>query len=169
MPFSDGVASVEHFEFVERPHGADVRDSDDFAPTRRYRRAQAMTGRLSPLSLDYETVGALYAALRAGLDAFAARHGEDALFLGDPALQVDVAHAPLPGVCRVVDLASAQRAIDTIVTQGEGAGAETAAKAAWLGVSAELMRALVPVGQGLAARPPRLTAPRAPRPPRRTR
>jgi len=228
------LATVEHFEFVERPHGADVRDSDDFAPTRRYRRAQAVTGRLSPLSLDYETVGALYSALRAGLDAFAARHGEGALFLGDAALQVDAAHAPLPGVCRVVDLASAQRAFDTIVTQGEGAGAETershfnrfvalraellarlaedptfepawpaatnpvmnapmdpsvrvhvdhpdiapwldignalyttslrclaqgfgaaepAAKAAWLGVSAELMRALVPVGQGLAARP----------------
>lgn len=249
-PYPDGfvmrlqgfsLATVEHFEFVERPHGADVRDSDDFAPTRRYRRAQAMTGRLSPLSLDYETVGALYAALRAGLDAFAARHGEDALFLGDPALQVDVAHAPLPGVCRVVDLASAQRAIDTIVTQGEGAGAETershfnrfvalraelvarlaedpsfepawpaatnpvmnapmdpqtrvyvdhpdiapwldignalyttslrclaqgfgaaepVAKAAWLGVSAELMRALVPVGQGLAARPAHADTPR---------
>lgn len=49
-PYPDGfvmrlqgfsLATVEHFEFVERPHGADVHDSEDFAPARRYRRAQA--------------------------------------------------------------------------------------------------------------------------------
>jgi CDGSH-type Zn-finger protein/uncharacterized Fe-S cluster protein YjdI len=242
-PYPDGfvmrlqgfsLATVEHFEFVERPHGADVHDAADFAPTRRYQRSRAITGRLSPLSRDYETVGELYAALRAGLDAFAAEHGEAALFLGDPRLQVDVSQAPLPGVCRVVDLHSAHRAIDTIVAQGEGAGAETpdshfnrfvrlreelvalladdptfepawpaatnpvmnapvlasqrvhidhpdiapwldignalyttslrclaqgfgatdpAAKSRWLATSAALMRALTPVGQGLAARP----------------
>lgn len=242
-PYPDGfvmrlqgfsLATLEHFEFVERPHGADIRDHAEFAPTRRYQRSAAITGRLSPLSLDYETVGALYTALRAGLVAFCEQHTEAALFLGDPALQVDAALAPLPGVSAVRDLPSALRAIETIVSQGEGAGADTAnshfnrfvrlrgsllarleedptfepawpaatnpvmnrpvassarehidhpdiapwldignaiyttslrclaqgfgavdppAKAAWLAVSAELMRALVPVGQGLAARP----------------
>lgn len=248
-PYPDGfvmrlqgfsLATLEHFEFVERPHGADIQDSASFMPARRYRRAQAMTGRLSPLSLDYETVGALYASLSAGLDAFAARHGEKALLLGDPALQVDASIAPLPGVSRVTDLASAHRAIDTIVSQGEGAGAETAnshfnrfvrlrkellacleedptfepawpaatnpvmnapldptvrvhvdhpdiapwldignalyttslrclaqgfgstdraAKELWITASAELMRSLTPVGQGLAARPAHLDTP----------
>jgi CDGSH-type Zn-finger protein/uncharacterized Fe-S cluster protein YjdI len=242
-PYPDGfvmrlqgfsLATLEHFEFVERPHGADVQDSPDFAPVRRYQRGAAMTGRLSPLALDYDTVGSLYASLRAGLEDFCAKNGPEALFLGHPALQVDGRIAPLPGVSSVTDLASALRAIDTIVSQGEGAGAETAnshfnrfrrlhtvltaclaedpsfepawpaatnpvmnrpvafservhidhpaiapwldignalyttslrclaqgfgsgdarAKEAWLAVSAALMRALVPVGQGLAARP----------------
>ncbi|MBL8682360.1 MAG: CDGSH iron-sulfur domain-containing protein [Myxococcales bacterium] len=242
-PYPDGfvmrlqgfsLATLEHFEFVERPHGADVHDNAEFAPARRYQRSTAITGRLSPLSLDYETVGALYNALASGLAAFCKQHGPGALFLGDPALQVDASFAPLPGVTTVTDLASALRAIETIVAQGEGAGADTAnshfnrfvrlrksylahlaedpsfepawpaatnpvmnrpvassvrehidhpdiapwldignaiyttslrclaqgfgavepqSKAAWLSVSAELMRALVPVGQGLAARP----------------
>jgi CDGSH-type Zn-finger protein/uncharacterized Fe-S cluster protein YjdI len=69
-------------------------------------------------------VGELYATLREGLDAFARVHGEAALFKGDPALQIDSVLTPLPGVCAVTNLADAHRALDTIVTQGEGAGDE---------------------------------------------
>jgi CDGSH-type Zn-finger protein/uncharacterized Fe-S cluster protein YjdI len=231
-------ATIEHFEFLERPHGVHVEDAPGFEPTRVYRRAPRQVSRLSPLARDYDTVGDLYGMLVDGLRAFVAEKGERALFLGDPAMQVDATLAPLPGVCRVVDFASAERAIQTIVAQGEGAGAESAdshfsrfrsvreeldaltaedpsftpawpaatnplmnlppiaegrvhvdhpdivpwldignamyttslrcllqgfvardrrAKAAWLRASFDLMKAVTPVGQGLAARPAKAT------------
>jgi CDGSH-type Zn-finger protein/uncharacterized Fe-S cluster protein YjdI len=121
QPFSR--ATIEHFEFLERPVTADLRDGEGFVPRRSYRRG-APAGRLSPGAKDYATVGELYATLRAGIEAFVGAHGEAALFLGDPARQVDAGLAPLPGVCAITDLASTHRALDTIVTQGEGAGDE---------------------------------------------
>ena len=81
-------------------------------------------GRLSPGPRDYATVGELYEVLAQSLDACAAALGEAALFVGDPALQVDATLAPLQGVMAVTDLLSAHQAIETIVTQGEGAGGE---------------------------------------------
>lgn len=121
QPFS--LATIEHFQFLERPTSAALRDGAGYAPRHNYRRG-APAGRLSPAARDYATVGELYETLRQALDTFAQVHGEAALFTGDPAQQVDSALAPLPGVCAITDLASAHRALDTIVTQGEGAGDE---------------------------------------------
>lgn len=230
------AATVEHFKYLERPQHATLADGAGYHPSREYRR-RVPAERLSPGPRDYATVGELYALLAEALACCAEELGERQLFVGDPRLQVDAALAPLPGVCSVTDLASAQRAIATIVTQGEGAGAEHAnshyarfcamaeelaalsaadpafapvwpaatnpvmnapvfahaervhvshpqnarwldignalyttslrcllqgfaatervAKATWLSASFALMRGLVPVGQGLAARPAR--------------
>lgn len=123
QPFS--VDTVEHFLYLERPAQAALTDGAGFEPRRQYRRG-APTGRLSPGARDYDTVGALYETLRLALQAFVAAHGEGALFIGQRALQVDASLAPLLGVEAVTDLASALRAIDTIVTQGEGAGSDEA-------------------------------------------
>jgi CDGSH-type Zn-finger protein/uncharacterized Fe-S cluster protein YjdI len=121
QPFS--AETVEHFKFLERPPHEQMQDAAGFEPARRYRRA-VPEGRLSPGPRDYTTVGELYETLARSLEAFAATHGEAALFVGDPALQLDAALAPLPGVAPVHDLASALQALHTIVTQGEGAGSE---------------------------------------------
>jgi len=121
QPFS--AATIEHFKFLERPVHEAMRDGAGFEPQRRYRR-QVPEGRLSPGPRDYTTVGELYETVAQSLEAFANVHGEAALFIGTPALQVDAALAPLPGVVPVTDLASALHAITTIVTQGEGAGSE---------------------------------------------
>lgn len=83
-----------------------------------------MPFRLSPGPRDYTTVGELYEVLAQSLDACAVALGEAALFVGDPRLQVDATLAPLDGVIAVTDLRSAREAIETIVTQGEGAGDE---------------------------------------------
>ncbi|HSW03329.1 ferritin-like domain-containing protein [Aquabacterium sp.] len=123
QPFS--AATVEHFKFLERPSGEALTDAAGFTPQRHYRRA-VPEGRLSPGPRDYETVGELYQVLAQSLDACAAAMGEAALFTGDPACQVDATLAPLNGVIAVTDLASAQQAISTIVTQGEGAGEASA-------------------------------------------
>lgn len=117
------AATIEHFKFLERPASEALADAEGFVPPRAYRRA-VPEGRLSPGPRDYDTVGELYEVLADSLRVCAAAQGETTLFVGDPALQVDASLAPLPGVAAVTDLASALRAIDTIVTQGEGAGAE---------------------------------------------
>ena len=121
QPFS--AATIEHFKFLERPVHEALQDGAGFEPARRYRRA-VPEGRLSPGPRDYSTVGELYETVAQSLEAFALVHGEAALFIGDPSLQVDTALAPLPGVAAVTDLASALAAVTTIVTQGEGAGGE---------------------------------------------
>jgi CDGSH-type Zn-finger protein/uncharacterized Fe-S cluster protein YjdI len=123
QPFS--AATVEHFKFLERPAHEALADAADFAPQRQYQRA-VPAGRLSPGPRDYDTVGELYEVLASSLQACVAASSEAELFIGDPALQVDASLAPLPGVVPVIGLASALQAIETIVTQGEGAGSEHA-------------------------------------------
>jgi CDGSH-type Zn-finger protein/uncharacterized Fe-S cluster protein YjdI len=121
QPFS--AATIEHFKFLERPSNQALVDADGFTPQRQYRRV-VPEGRLSPGPRDYDTVGELYEVLAQSLDACAAALGDAVLFCGDPALQVDASLAPLPGMIAVTDLRSARQAIETIVTQGEGAGDE---------------------------------------------
>jgi CDGSH-type Zn-finger protein/uncharacterized Fe-S cluster protein YjdI len=120
QPFN--AATVAHFQFLERPGDVQLPDGEGFVSTRHYRR-RTPAGRLSPGAADYDTVGELYASLLRGLQAGAAAQGEAALFIGDPARQVGPAQVALPGLQPVTGLASA---IHTIVTQGEGAGAERA-------------------------------------------
>jgi CDGSH-type Zn-finger protein/uncharacterized Fe-S cluster protein YjdI len=115
--------TVQHFTYLERPVDSGFAEASGFEPQHRYQRGTA-PDRLSPSARDYATVGELYTTLRHALDSFAHEHGEAALFVGDPKRQVTPALAPLPGVCTVHDLATAHQAIDTIVTQGEGAGEE---------------------------------------------
>ena len=52
---------------------------------------------------------------------------EDNVFVGHGEAQVTAAEFGLPGLFKVTDLASAKRAIDEIVLQGEGAPARTQA------------------------------------------
>ncbi len=117
------AATLEHFTFLERPHGEELRDAPGFAGGAAYRRI-VPAERLSPGPRDYATVGELYETLAHSLESCVEALGEAALFVGDPRLQVDGALAPLPGVAAVTDLASARAALHTIVVQGEGAGAE---------------------------------------------
>jgi CDGSH-type Zn-finger protein/uncharacterized Fe-S cluster protein YjdI len=119
------AATVEHFKYLERPGGAQLADGSGFVPEQLYQR-KVPAERLSPGPRDYQTVGELYEMLAQSLQACVNELGEAALFVGDPRLQVDASLAPLPGVCAITDLASAQRALHTIVSQGEGAGAEHA-------------------------------------------
>jgi hypothetical protein len=85
LPFS--AATIEHFQYLERPHGAQLHDADGFNSTSQYQRV-VPPGRLSPGPRDYETVGELYEVLAAALQAFVLAHGEAALFIGDqPAIR----------------------------------------------------------------------------------
>jgi CDGSH-type Zn-finger protein/uncharacterized Fe-S cluster protein YjdI len=122
-PFN--AATLQHFVFLERPAGSTEPEGDGFKPEREFVRG-GQGERLTPMGLDYDTVGAFYAALTDNLQRFAEVHGEDAAFCGDPALQLGADYINLPAARAVRCLKSAHAAIDAIVHQGEGAPADTA-------------------------------------------
>ena len=113
------LSTMDHFVYLERPEGVDMPDGDGFDRPAPYERA-VRPDRLVASSQDYATVGHLYRGIRAGLLGLADTLGEERLFLGDPAAQVGPEVAPLDALVSVTNIESALRAIDTIVSQGEG-------------------------------------------------
>lgn len=122
-PFN--VQTLQHFVFLERPHGSAERDGEGFTYERSYVRG-AGGARLTPLGVDYDTVGTFYAAVGGGLRALVERYGEADTFDGDPGLQLSPAEVNLAGAKRVICLKTALAAFDAIVTQGEGAPRDSA-------------------------------------------
>lgn len=112
-------ATLDHFVFLERPEGVEAADGAGFEAAVSYERAIS-SDHLVPSSQDYATVGHLYRGIRAGVAQLAERMGESRLFIGAPLAQIDASVVSLPGLTAVTDLASALRAVDTIVEQGEG-------------------------------------------------
>jgi CDGSH-type Zn-finger protein/uncharacterized Fe-S cluster protein YjdI len=112
--------TLQHFVFLERPHGSDEPEGPGFACERPYVRGTDRR-HLTPMARDYNTVGDFYAGLGEGLRAFVARYGEANAFDGDPALQLSSAEVNLPGAKHVVCLKTALAAFTAIVEQGEGA------------------------------------------------
>src|SRR5260221_8560627 len=115
-PFSR--ETIDHFVFLERPDSARLSDAAGYEHAA-YRRPE-VHGRLMPSAQDYETVGDLYRAIRGGVEALSERVSEEACFSGRGSTQVGPLDLGLPGLELVSDLASARRAMDTIVKQGEG-------------------------------------------------
>jgi CDGSH-type Zn-finger protein/uncharacterized Fe-S cluster protein YjdI len=116
-PFSQ--ASLDHFVFLERPENAPDLDGEGFEAGEPHPRP-LVTGRLVPTAQDFITVGHLYRGIGDGFAMLAGQLGPRQLFIGNPALQIDSRDVGLPDLRRVVDLASAEAALETIVTQGEG-------------------------------------------------
>ena len=119
-PFGEPV--LQHFIHLERPRDSHEEDGTGFTPELRYLRVSARP-RLTPMALDYETVGDFYLELEGQLTEFVARVGEDVAFAGDPALQLSPSEVKLAGASPVRCLATTLRALRTIVEQGEGARA----------------------------------------------
>jgi len=117
-PFDE--ATIQHFIHLERPRDSAEPDGDGFAPNRLFRR-EAGHPALTPMPLDYDTVGTFYSSLGDGLRAFVAQHGEVAAFCGDPALQLSPHELTLAGAKPVICLKTALEAFAAIVEQGEGA------------------------------------------------
>jgi CDGSH-type Zn-finger protein/uncharacterized Fe-S cluster protein YjdI len=122
-PFN--AQTLEHFVFLERPHGSPEVEGEGFSYERSYLRGGG-GARLTPLAIDYDTVGDFYAALGEGLRAFVAKHGEADTFAGDPALQLTSAEVNFAGARTVRCLKTALAAFHAIVLQGEGAPRDSA-------------------------------------------
>lgn len=112
--------TLDHFIFLERPEGVDAQDGRSFASDQHYHRGDQGAARLTPVARDYATVGELYRTVADGLAALCARDGEARIFCGGDCGQIGPDIVQLPGMRLITDLASAQAAIDAIVSQGEG-------------------------------------------------
>jgi CDGSH-type Zn-finger protein/truncated hemoglobin YjbI len=117
IPF--GEQALRHFMFLERPEGMDLADAEGLAAV-----GQAVPlisqRDIVPQGQDFATVGHLYRSIEAGFEHLAATRGEDWLFVGPPRAQAAPENFRWPELVRVTDLASAKRAIEEILEQGEG-------------------------------------------------
>lgn len=121
-PFN--MATLQHFIYLERPAGSTEPDGEGFEPERHFVRG-ATGPRLTPMGIDYDTVGAFYQTLANGLRRLAEMHGESGALCGNPALQLSKAEVSLPGANKVICLKTALAAFEYIIVQGEGAQENT--------------------------------------------
>ena len=117
IPF--GEQALRHFMFLERPEGMDLADAAGLAAMGEA--VPLMNVRdIVPRGQDFATVGHLYRSIEAGFSHLAELYGEDWLFVGPPRAQATETNFRWPELVRVTDLASACRAIEEILEQGEG-------------------------------------------------
>jgi CDGSH-type Zn-finger protein/uncharacterized Fe-S cluster protein YjdI len=119
-PFS--AATIEHFMYIERPEGIKLVDGAGFDHPAHHPRA-ARPELLSPTPRDYKSQGQLYHSVLRGLAKLAGTLGEENVFVGHGEAQISGAEFGIPGLFKINDLATARRAVEEIVSQGEGAPA----------------------------------------------
>ena len=119
VPF--GEQALQHFIFLERPEGMDYGGAPNIdAPL--HEAVPLMSERdIVPQPQDFATVGHLYRSIEQGFKHLVEKIGEPNLFVGPPRAQAITENFTWPELVAVTDLATAQRAIDTILEQGEGA------------------------------------------------
>ena len=117
LPF--GEQALRHFMFLERPEGMAIDDAEGLAAHGAAIGLMA-EGDIVPRLQDFATVGHLYRSIEAGLHHLAGKLGEQRLFIGPPRAQATATHFSWPELVAVTDLASACRAIEEILEQGEG-------------------------------------------------
>jgi len=121
VPF--GADALRHFMFLERPEGMDLEDAAGmaaFANAAPLAVPRVQVGEIVPRGQDFATVGHLYRSIEAGIAHLASKLGEEVLFIGPSRAQATQQYFGWPELIAVTDVASAQRAIDEILEQGEG-------------------------------------------------
>jgi ferritin-like protein len=118
MPFSE--KALRHFLYLERPEGMSLKDvlgSQPESPAKRI-----LTGEeIVPERQDFATVGHLYRGIEQGFWDLSDRYGQSQVFIGSTKSQATEEYFGWPELTTVTDLDSAMKAIDTIITEGEGA------------------------------------------------
>lgn len=118
LPF--GEAALQHFVYLERPEGVEGADGAGFDSNGPPLPPMAPED-VVPRGQDFATVGHLYRSVERGLAHLADVLGEDRLFIGPAFQQADESAFGWPDLSPITDLASANRALERIVEQGEGA------------------------------------------------
>jgi len=119
LPF--GERALRHFMYLERPEGMTLEDAEGFAALPDIQPAASIDRPVAAVPEPWQTVGHLYREIEAGLTRLCGRYGEDAVFIGPPTAQAVTATFEWKELTAVTGLASASRAIELIVEQGEGA------------------------------------------------
>jgi len=120
-PFSEEV--LQHFIYLERPTNSVEPDGAGFEADFKFTRGDSRP-RVTPMPIDYDTVGAFYETLKRNVGNFVARMGEKEAFCGDRNLQLSRKEIDFQGCDPVICSITALRAFDAIVSQGEGASTE---------------------------------------------
>ena len=119
VPF--GEQALQHFIFLERPEGMEYEGAAGVDVPIHEAVPLLAERDIVPQPQDFATVGHLYRSIEQGFAHLAERFGEGNLFVGPPRAQATPDSFHWPELVAVTDLASAQKAIDTILEQGEGA------------------------------------------------
>jgi Ferritin-like len=119
VPF--GERALRHFMYLERPEGMALEDAEGFAAAQDCRPLTVEDRPLMGVPEEWQTVGHLYRGIEAALARLCDRYGERAVFIGPPRAQAVTDIFEWTELTAVTDLASARRAIELIVEQGEGA------------------------------------------------
>ena len=118
LPF--GEAALEHFVYLERPEGVERADAEGFEPAGP-RLAPMGPDEIVPRGQEFATQGHLYRSVERGFERLVELLGEDRLFIGPAFHQAEETTFGWPDLGPITDLAGANRAIERIVEQGEGA------------------------------------------------
>lgn len=123
LPF--GEAALRHFAFLERPEGTPMDDVEALAALEQAEPLPPTNeDAIGPIVADFSTISHLYRSIEDALVDLVERNSEAWLFIGPPRAQASGDVFQFPELVPVIDLASARRAIETIVEQGEGARGE---------------------------------------------
>ena len=126
LPF--GEAALQHFVYLERPEGVERADAEGFEPVGAPPPPMsAERGRAARPGLRH--AGSPVPFLERGFAHLAEKLGEDRLFIGPAFHQADEATFGWPDLGPITDLAGANRALERIVEQGEGATGDWADRA----------------------------------------
>ena len=117
--------TLQHFVFLERPDGSNEPDGEGFTVERNFTRGSSEV-RLTPIAIDYATVGTFYQSIKDGLIKLVEQQGEAEVFRGDASLQIAGGLFGFNDIKPVICSKTALSAIEAIVTQGEGSQAESA-------------------------------------------
>jgi hypothetical protein len=118
LPF--GEAALQHFVYLERPEGMEGADAAGFEPAGPPPPPMSLD-EVIPRGQDFATVGHLYRSIERGFAHLADKLGDDRLFIGPAFQQADERAFGWPDLRSITGLAGANRAIERIVEQGEGA------------------------------------------------
>jgi hypothetical protein len=112
LPF--GEEALRHFMFLERPEGMALEDAEVIEAAR-HAVPLLDADAIAPVLQPFATVGHLYRSIEEGFRHLVDKWGERRVFVGPPRAQASAEHFRWPQLVQVSDLASAVRAIETIV------------------------------------------------------
>jgi len=120
LPFVQDA--LQHFLYLERPEGMDLMDAPEFEVLAIPEPGITLDDdQIVPQAQDYATVGHLYRGIEQGFRYLVEKYGEQRVFIGPPRAQATRQYFVWPELIAVTDLASASKAIETVIEQGEGA------------------------------------------------
>ena len=118
LPF--GERALRHFLYLERPESFEIEDAPGF-DLNAAAVPNTVGDEIVPEAQSFLTIGDLYRGLENGFDHLAQKLGERRLFVGSARSQATQKYFSWPELVTITDLASSKRAIETIITEGEGA------------------------------------------------